>query len=360
MTMQIASAAEVADRLGVRLHPGRWTPTRPYCHASQSGRSLGFRDPKQAGWSLDVICWGTCDRTKARHTFQDAIGLPICRCDTCWERSPGRRDTPLPRPVTQAVPPKAPPRTDPAPLWQAGQPIPQGDHPARRWLAYRHLWHEALDLPPTVRWLARDRLPWSWKKTEATGAIITRLDPFQPPGPTAIPAAVQLIYVDGAGTPVTAYAGEQGNKRTLGVAKGAVGIVGRMEQATGVNVVEGLADALAVASRQPWPVLFAAGVTGPRWNTDLPQWLVSLGIPVHAWTDPGSPGEEAMLVLTRRVAVLGGKAAIVRPGADLDPGAAGAALPAIDAEDLREYVEDLQREGLPQWEAARRAAAVLL
>ena len=57
----------------------------------------------------------------------------------------------------------------------------------RRWLAYRHLWHEALDLPPTVRWLARDRLPWSWKKTEATGAIMVRLDPFRPPGPTAIP-----------------------------------------------------------------------------------------------------------------------------------------------------------------------------
>ena len=89
MTMHTASAAEVANRLGVRLYPpGRWTPTRPYCHASQSGRSLGFRDPKQAGWSLDVVCWATCDRTKARHAFQDAIGLPLCRCDTCWERSP--------------------------------------------------------------------------------------------------------------------------------------------------------------------------------------------------------------------------------------------------------------------------------
>ena len=78
------------------------------------------------------------------------------------------------------------------------------------------------------------------------------------------------------------------------------------------------------------------------------------------WADPGGPGEEAALVLARRVAILGGQVSIARPGANLDPGAAGAALPAIDAEELRAYAEDLQREGLPQWEAARRAAAVML
>ena len=38
--------------------------------------------------------------------------------------------------------------------WASAAPIPTDpEHPARRWLAARHLWRPDLQLPPSVRWL---------------------------------------------------------------------------------------------------------------------------------------------------------------------------------------------------------------
>ena len=44
--------------------------------------------------------------------------------------------------------------------WASSAPIPtDSEHPARRWLAARHLWRPDLQLPPSVRWLQAEGPP---------------------------------------------------------------------------------------------------------------------------------------------------------------------------------------------------------
>ena len=53
--------------------------------------------------------------------------------------------------------------------WASAAPIPtDSKHPARRWLAARHLWRPDLQLPPSVRWL------------QAEGAALGRRAPGRP------------------------------------------------------------------------------------------------------------------------------------------------------------------------------------
>ena len=131
-------------------------------------------------------------------------------------------------------------------LWSLASTIPADpDHPARRWLANRHLWRPDLDLPPSVRWL-RDHVG------PPVGAVVAA---FAPPGAGRV-SAVQLVHVDAEGLPVVDRDGPDGlTKRTYGSPTGAVCVMGVVDAAPGVNVVEGLADALALAARLPWPAV---------------------------------------------------------------------------------------------------------
>ena len=97
--------------------------------------------------------------------------------------------------------------------------------------------------------------------------------------------------------------------------------------AQGIHAAEGLADALALAARPPWPAVCMRGTAGYR-NHALAAWLA------------GNPFIEK-----------------VTRGAN--PGAAGAPLAEILGGARGKYAADLQRDGLPGWEAERVASVML-
>ncbi len=232
--------------------------------------------------------------------------------------------------------------------WASAAPIPTDpEHPARRWLAARHLWRPDLQLPPSVRWLEASGGP-------SVGGLLAA---FAPPG-HGQPSGVQLVSVDGDGRPAPDRAGPTGlAKRSIGVMRGAVCVLGLPDAVSGVNVAEGLADVLALASRLPWPAICTGGSGGFK-NHDLARWLAGLGA-VHVWADLDEPdGIEAAGVLAGRVVVLGGVSWIERVGVGADPREAGAPFPPLDAAAVESYAGDLERDGLPTWEARRLASVI--
>ena len=103
---------------------------------------------------------------------------------------------------------------------------------------------------------------------------------------------------------------------------------------------------------------WAAGVMGGTAsyrNPDLARWLAGLG-PVQVWSDGDRAGVEASGVLAKRVVSLGGRASIERVGVGEDPGAAAAPFAPLDVATVEDYAADLERDGLPSWEALRLAA----
>ena len=99
---------------------------------------------------------------------------------------------------------------------------------------------------------------------------------------------MQLVSVDGDGRPAPDRAGPTGlAKRSIGAMRGAVCVLGLPDAVSGVNVAEGLADVLALASRLPWPAICTGGSGGYR-NADLARWLAGLGA-VHVWADLDEP-----------------------------------------------------------------------
>ena len=232
-------------------------------------------------------------------------------------------------------------------LWGLASPIPyDAGHPARRWLARRNLWRPDLPLPPSVRWL-RDHVG------PPVGAVVAA---FAPPRAGRV-SAVQLVHVDAEGLPVEDRDGPDArDKRNHGKSTGAVCVLGVVDGATGVNVVEGLADGLALAARLPWPAVCLGGTAAFR-NLDVARWLAGVGS-VQLWhdLDAGGAGLEAARALGRAVELFGGAADIERVSRGEDPGAAGAPLVDVDRAAWKDYAADLQRDGLPPWEAARIAS----
>ena len=123
-------------------------------------------------------------------------------------------------------------------------PIPAAaEHPARRWLAARHLWRPEMHLPPSVRWMPSEGGP-------AAGAVVAA---FAAPCAGRV-SAVHLVHVDGDGLPAPDRTGpDRLPKRSYGAMSGAVCVLGLVDAAGGVQVCEGLADGLALAARDPWP-----------------------------------------------------------------------------------------------------------
>ena len=121
-------------------------------------------------------------------------------------------------------------------------------------------------------------------------------------------------------------------------------------------MVEGLADALAIAARDPLPVVSLIGL--PR--AELAAALLAHGVErVDLWPDLDGPGERAARGLAQRLADSGVGVKLRRVSRGGDPGDAGAAFGPVDAASLADYVLGLERDGMPGWEA-RRVAAVML
>lgn len=189
--------------------------------------------------------------------------------------------------------------------WGEAIPVPAEEgHPARRWLWGRGkplpgpaLWPPGEPLPGGVRWLPEfpaDGWPYEGRPPRY-GAVVALLalprDWFaaQPGLPAA--CAIQACLIDDDGAP----AGRGGPaKLTLGIAAGAVSLIGLAEPGGELLVCEGLADALALAARHPASTILAALGTaglapgGPAAECAHGDWSA-----VRIFTDQDWPGRKA-------------------------------------------------------------------
>ena len=256
--------------------------------------------------------------------------------------------------------------------WIRSQVLPIADapdHPVRAWMRRRNLWRDEVPLPPSMRWIPADASVFRGTHSGA-GAIAFPIAPVEawkssyPDTPP--PSAVQLVCITADGERAD-YENSQGNrvdKPKFGNARLAMWTVGDV-RGDSVAVCEGAADALALAARNPEPVI--ATLTTPRPST---TWKVALSgfAFVTLWPDmdevdahgrrPGLDSVKALTVARK----LDGKAADV-VGVDIGKDAADAAreapLRALDTDELTAFARDLETEGATPFEALRYASTIL-
>ena len=284
-------AEAIARRLSpsARRSPSGWWPLPGICHDRRDRPHLGVRDNSGRDGSdvVSVKCWAGCDRDSVRRAIEGATGWRI------W----GQRidDSPAPRTSATTQNRETPrDRTEYArQLWAASFRIDQDpDHPVRRWVARRGLyWPAPVPLPSCIRWLPAGLLS---QQHQGAGAIVAAFAPHDEwaerwphlPNPTCI----ELVHLDAEGLPALDKPAEEGGlgKRSYGIRQGAVCLLGdpRPESAVGLAIVEGLADALALASRSPETAAAVGGVSGLQADRLL-DWLSRWsGVTVYADDDP--------------------------------------------------------------------------
>ena len=243
------------------------------------------------------------------------------------------------------------------------------DHPIRRWLAKRKLWRPELPLPPSLRWIPADALLFR-RSHSGIGSIAFPLAPIiawrESYPETPPPTAVQLVCIDSEGDRAD-YENSQGNrvdKPKFGNARMAVWTIGDITRDS-VIVCEGAADALALAAREPDPVI--ATLTTPRPPT---LWCDALSVfdSATVWPDMDAedehgrrPGLDAVRALTQARKLAG--QAIDVMGVDIGKDAADAAREApfgnINVSELQRFAQELQAEGMIEFEALRYASTLL-
>ena len=227
--------------------------------------------------------------------------------------SPGRRDlTESPHRAANPVSStKTPDRSPKETLrWIRRQILPIADtpdHPIRAWMRRRNLWRDELPLPPSLRWIPGDA-PAFRRTHSGVGAIafpLAPIDAWRESYPkTPPPTAVQLVCIDAQGDRAD-YENGQGrrvDKPKFGYARLAVWTIGDV-RSDSVAVCEGAADALALAARDPDPVV--ATLTTPRppvaWRDALSVFdSVILWPDMDAEDEKGRrPGLDAAIALTQ-------------------------------------------------------------
>ena len=184
--------------------------------------------------------------------------------------APGRQNR---RPEHHGGPPGGPDRRARAVLAASEAIPPAPDHPARRWMAARHLWRADGDVPPWLRWLRADALAGVADTMPAgagmVGAIVAPAAPLAdwaraaaapPYWPRETFSGCQLVNIDHDGRPAQ-DAGALG-KRSYGRMAGSVTVAGLIEPRDGVTVCEGLADALSLAARYRPAAIATLGTAG--------------------------------------------------------------------------------------------------
>ena len=249
-------------------------------------------------------------------------------------------------------------------------------HPARRWLAHRHLWRAGFPLPGSLRWLPAEAHYQGRGKHTGAGSLVALVAP--PDAWTAawpdlpVPHAVQLIAVDAQGAPALDRPSEAGglSKRSLSSTTGLVVVFGcphLAEVLEPVRVAEGVADALALASHYPGPAVATLGTSTMR-EPVLAVWLTTAaaGVVVHADADrppDGKPpaGVSAARALCRAIEDAGGQAHAVMPADGKDPADAAVAAPFGELDPAwLDYARTLRDATVwPRWEIARQAATIL-
>ena len=186
-------------------------------------------------------------------------------------------------------------------MWADARPVSTDpDSPARRWASLRKLWRPGDPFPPSLRWLA-------WR--DGGGSLVACFAPlddwlYGDPDPSGI----QLIHMAPDGRPRTDRGGL--GKRSHGVTGGAVVLMGDpLPDAGHVHVVEGVADALAVAAREDGAVVAVGGTSG---FAQISPALARLGVPVVVWPDGDEAGRKAANNLARAIREHGAIADVAR------------------------------------------------
>lgn len=333
---------------GVRARPGRaaWSFHCPLEHRKSDASASIWIDPD--GW-VAVHCYD-CRRDADLRALLVAPHLPG-----------GSGARPLPAPIVPPVP-AHPPSDSHVRLWSRAQPVPvAAGHPARLWLRRRNLWRPELPVPGVVRWL-----PSYVASGSLAGSLVALLAGLRdwvaawPDLPA--PRAVELLTVDADGSAALDRPVGRGglSKRTLGPKTGAVLLIGNPDLAASrgpVRVAEGVADALALASRFPGSAVATMGDAGMS-SVDLADWLAgaSVGAVIHADDDPA--GRAAANRLRASALLRGGSVTSLLPRGGKDPAAVSAGLPFDPLpEGLSAVADALRRDrGWPAWECRRLAS----
>ena len=257
--------------------------------------------------------------------------------------------------------------------WNRSQQIPTSqNHPARKWLANRKLWRAELPLPAAVRWI-----PATGRHTGAGTivALAAKPEAWETAWPDLpVLATVQLVHIDKTGRPVLDRPAENGglSKRTLGLAQGAVVVLGNpclQEVQESIHIAEGLADAIALASRHEGTAIAALGTSGMTDGT-LAKWLASsyYSIQIHCDADEpkqGRPpaGRRAAATLLLAIKDAGGQAVVAAPSSGFkdvaDEAAAGSDFGPL-ADGWEDYAKTLaETTEWPRWEIARVATIAM-
>ena len=387
------TARDVADRLPGSRPQGRGFRLRGLCHGHgdvADSASLQVQDSTAPEGGLQVKCWVGCERRTIIAAIEEATGFRIWdaredpRLGIIPSASPGAADPAIPSlsgtpgPETPQIAQKRPPEAAVDMLaiarrtWiQDSQPIPADPaHPARRWLESRNLWRAGFPPPGSLRWLpAEAHWPGRGRHTGAGSLVALAAPPAawteawpNPPDPQA----VQLIAVDAQGSPALDRPAEAGGlgKRSLGSTTGLVVVFGCPDLAEAlepVRVAEGVADALALASRYPGPAVATLG-TSTMGEGPLPGWLsqAAAGTVIHVDADTG--GEDAARHLRRGIQAAGGTVRAVLPAQGKDAAEAAAARPFPPLpEGWEDYARTLRETtNWPRWEIARQAVTMML
>ena len=200
--------------------------------------------------------------------------------------------------------------------WATARTVPEDNpvHPVRLWLSQRNLWPPEAPLPEFLRWRPT---PPRWMPT-AAGCLVVLAAPPQawidcwPRTPE--PQAVQRIAIGPSGE------NRSGNKKSLGSMQGAVTIFGdpRPDHTPAQFIVcEGVADALALASREHSGIIATLGTGTMTASTDLARLLARNphGAEIYADRDEGKhglapAGLKAARTLARAVEGYGGTATV--------------------------------------------------
>ena len=260
--------------------------------------------------------------------------------------------------------------------WESSSSIPVSpDHPARCWMRHRNLWRPELPVPSLLRWRPAG-MPTTSQHPGAGSIVVLAALPeawtAAWPG-LPIPQGAQAIAIARDGQPALDRPANRGGlgKRTLqGSTGGSIVVLGcpvLAEVLEPVRVAEGLADALALASRYPGPVVATLG-KGVMIQTALAEWLAAApaGVVVHADDDEardGKPpaGVPAARALCRNIEACGGRAEAVLPISGKDAADAAVASPFGELPGgWIDYARTLQETtDWPRWEIARQASTVL-
>ena len=181
-------------------------------------------------------------------------------------------------------------------LWAQSEPIGEDvEHPFRAWARARNLLHPWCKVPPAIRW-TRYR----------GGAIAAGVFPLNAWGrdgiPKGEPVAVHLVDIEQDGNKRHSLGPNKDlNKCSYGDLSEGVFLLGDPTSER-VNIVEGVADALAVYSREPGAVLATLGTSKTLPNKpDLINWLCTK----ETWLYPdndnaGDDGTEALIDCIKR------------------------------------------------------------